>query len=164
VGRLLKKQKIYLDTSAVSHLDAPDTPEKMAETLMFWDMLKENDYQIIISNITVAEITKCTEPKRSFLFEKLNELDYEIIEENDEALALAEKYLEYGVLKSKSMDDLRHISVATVTECKYIISWNFKHFVNVKVINKVQSVNKLLNYNEIMIIPPTMLMGGEEDE
>ena len=160
----MKKQKIYLDTSAISYLDASDTPEKMADTLMFWEVLKKNDFQVIISNITVAEITKCSEPKRSFLFEKISEIEHEIIEENDETLTLAENYLEYGVLKSKSMDDLRHISIATVIECKFIISWNFKHFVNVKTINKVQSVNKLLNYNEIMIIPPTMLTGGEEDE
>jgi len=160
----MRKQKIYLDTSAVSHLDASDTPEKMADTLAFWEMLKENGYQVVISNITVAEISKCSEPKRSFLFEKLNEIEYEVIEETDETLSLAEKYLEHGVLKSKSKDDLRHISVATVTDCKYIVSWNFKHFVNIKTINKVQSVNKLLHYNEIMIIPPTMLMGGDEDE
>ena len=161
----MKKQKIYLDTSTISYLKAQDTPEKMADTLIFWEMLKEGSYEVIISNITVAEISKCSEPKQSFLFEKLNEIKYEIIEENDETLSLSEKYLEYGVLKSSSMDDLRHISVATVTECKYIISWNFKHFVNVKTINKVQAINKLLNYNdEIMIIPPTMLTGGDEDE
>jgi len=29
----MKKQKIYLDTSIISHLDAPDVPEKMDETL-----------------------------------------------------------------------------------------------------------------------------------
>ena len=160
----MKKLKIYLDTSAISHLCAEDTPEKMADTLIFWEMLKENNYIVIISNITIAEISNCAEPKRTFLFEKLSEIDYEIIEENDETLFLTEKYLEYGVLKINNRDDLRHISVAAFAECKYIISWNFKHFVNVKTINKVQSVNKFLEYNEIMIIPPTMLTGGDYDE
>jgi hypothetical protein len=28
----MKKTKIYLDTSVISHLDAPDTPEKMGDT------------------------------------------------------------------------------------------------------------------------------------
>ena len=159
----MRKQKIYLDTSAISHVDAADTPEKMADTLMFWEKLKTNaEYHVVISNITVAEISKCSEPKRSFLFKKLNELNYEIIEETDETLSLAESYIEHGVLKSKNMDDLRHISVASITDCKYIISWNFKHFVNIKTIKAINLVNISLNYKPVEIIPPFMIVGGEE--
>ncbi len=159
----MRKPKVYLDTSVISHLDAADVPDKMNDTLLFWEELKAAKYQVVISNVTVAEITKCTEPKRTALFERLNEIDYEIVEEDEETLSLADNYLEYGVLKSKSMDDLRHISVASVTDCKYIASWNFKHFVNVKTIEKVQSANKLYGYNDIIIVPPTMLLGGNED-
>jgi hypothetical protein len=136
----------------------------MNDTLLFWEELKLNKYHIVISNITIAEITKCSEPKRSMMFRKLDDLDYEIFEENSETLLLADNYLSYGVLKSKSMDDLRHISVASVTDCNYITSWNFKHFVNVKTIAKVQSANKLYGYNEIIIVPPSMLTGGNENE
>ena len=160
----MRKPKIYLDTSLISHLDAPDAPDKMSDTLLFWEELKANKYQVIISNVTVAEITKCAEPKRTTMFRKLDELDYQVFEENDETLLLANNYLSYGVLKSKSMDDLRHISVASVTDCKYIASWNFKHFVNVKTIEKVQIANRLYGYNDIFILPPTMLLGGDEDE
>ena len=160
----MRKPKVYLDTSVISHLDAIDTPEKMKDTLVFWEELKANKYYAIISNITVAEITKCSEPKRTILLQKLNEIDCEIFEENEETLSLADNYLSSGVLKSRNMDDLRHISVASVTDCKYIASWNFKHFVNVKTIAKVQSANKLYGYNEIIIVPPSMLIGGNEDE
>ena len=160
----MRRPKIYLDTSTISHLDAPDVPEKMNDTLVFWEELKANKYQIVISNITIAEITKCNEPKRTILFQRVGEINFEIFEETEETLVLADNYLAYGVLKSKSMDDLRHISVASVTDCKYISSWNFKHFVNVKIIAKVQSANKLYGYNEIIIVPPSMLIGGDEDE
>ena len=63
------------------------------------------------------------------------------------------KYLK-RCLNPKSRDDCRHIAIATITGCKYIVSWNFKHFVNIKTINKVQAVNKLMNYNEINILLP----------
>lgn len=159
----MRKVKVYLDTSVVSHLDAPDTPEKMSDTLLLWEELKAGKYQAIISDVTVAEITKCSEPKRTMLFKKLNEIDYELHEENEETIALADNYLKYGVLKSKSMDDMRHISVASVTDCKYIASWNFKHFVNVNVITKVQSANKMYGYNDIIIVPPSMLIEGDDD-
>jgi predicted nucleic acid-binding protein len=160
----VRKPKIYLDTSVISHLDAADTPDKMNDTLLFWEELRAGKYHVIISNVTLTEIAKCSEPKQTMLLEKLGEIQYEHFEETDESLALAEHYLQYGVLKMKSMDDLRHISVASVTDCQYIASWNFKHFVNVKTIAKVQSANRLYGYNDINIIPPVMLLGGNEDD
>ena len=160
----MRKPKVYLDTSVVSHLEAIETPDKMRDTHLFWEELKANKYQAVISNITIAEITKCSEPKRTMMFRKLDEIDYMVLEENEETLLLADNYLSHGVLRSKSMDDLRHISVASATDCKYIASWNFKHFVNVKTIEKVQSANKLYGYHDIIIVPPSMLIGGNEDE
>ena len=160
----MRKPKIYLDTSVISHLCADDTPEKMGDTLLFWEELKLDKYHIIVSSVTLMEIAKCNEPKQTMLLGKLNEIKYEFAEETEETLALAEHYLQYGVLGKKNMDDLRHISVASVTDCKYVASWNFKHFVNIKTIEKVQLANKLYGYNEINIIPPVMLLGGNEDD
>jgi DNA polymerase III delta prime subunit len=160
----MRKHKVYLDTSVISHLDAEDVPDKMNDTVLFWEELKKTRYRAVISNVTVMEITKCPEPKRTMLFKKLSEIDYEIVEDSEETLSLADNYLRYGVLKNKSMDDLRHISVASVMDCKYIASWNFKHFVNVETTAKVQSVNKLYGYNDIIIVPPSMLLGGNEDD
>ena len=72
------------------------------------------------------------------------------VHEIQETITLADEYLKYGVLNPKSRDDRRHIAIATVTECKYIVSWNFKHFVNIKTINKVQAVHQIRyeNYEE----------------
>jgi len=36
----MKKTRIYLDTSVISHLDANDTPEKMGDTLRLWEKIK----------------------------------------------------------------------------------------------------------------------------
>jgi len=66
------------------------------------------------------------------------------------------------VLSAKRHDDLRQIAIATVNQCDYIVSWNFKHFVNINVINRVNAVNKLNGYGDVMILPPTMLSGQED--
>jgi predicted nucleic acid-binding protein len=63
----LKKQKIYLDTSVVSHLESPDRPDWMADTLKLWELIKKGVYEVYISNTTIAEINDCNEPKRSFM-------------------------------------------------------------------------------------------------
>ena len=56
------------------------------------------------------------------------------------------------------------MSIATIFNCELIISWNFKHFVNIKTISKVQAVNKLLGYREVLILPPSMMIEGDEEE
>ena len=40
----MNKIKIYLDTSVISHLDAEDTPEKMQDTVDFWQELIRGQY------------------------------------------------------------------------------------------------------------------------
>lgn len=159
---MVNKIKIYLDTSIISHLEAEDTPEKMQDTLQIWQELNKSKYIVTISDLTFAELAKCPEPKRTLLLEYLSQIDYEEVQETQETISLADEYLEHGVLNPKSRDDCRHIAVATISGCKYIVSWNFKHFVNIKTINKVQAVNKLLDYNEISIVPPSMMLEGEE--
>ena len=154
--------KLYLDTSVISHLKAEDIPERMQDTLDFWHDLKNDKYKVLISGLTIAELMKCPEPKRTSLFENLGEIEYEEVQETPESIELAEEYLRHGVMSPKSRDDCRYIAIATITGCKYIISWNFKHFVNIKTINKVQAVNKLMEYSEINILPPSMML--EEDE
>jgi predicted nucleic acid-binding protein len=151
-----------LDTSVISHLQTEDTPEKSQDTLDFWQQLKRGIYRVVISDLTLTELIQCPEPKRSVLFTYLGEIDYEIFPETPESVELAEKYIQHGVLNSRSRDDCRHIAIATLSNCKYIVSWNFKHFVNIKTINKVQAVNKLMEYHEINILPPSMMIEGDE--
>jgi len=39
----MKKLKIYIDTSVISHLDQHDAPEKMADTLAFWEKARAEE-------------------------------------------------------------------------------------------------------------------------
>ena len=159
----MKTPTIYLDTSVVSHLDAPDVPEKMSDTLALWEQIKQGDFSAIVSDITIAEIEKCDEPKKSLLYDHLSQVSLIRVDETGESLVLAQKYIQHGALKEKSRDDCRHIGLATTEDADYIVSWNFKHFVNVKVIDRVQAINKLYGYKEVKIISPPML-GGNDDE
>ena len=161
----MKKLKIYLDTSVVSHLFADDTPDKMEDTNKLWEDFKADKYDIFISAVTAEEIQKCSEPKRSKMAEGLGEIEFIVLEETDEINNLADEYVNNGVLTQKSADDCLHIAYAVVANCDIIVSWNFKHLVNYRTINKVKVVNAVNHYKEIAIISPTMLLeGGEEND
>ena len=154
----MRKLKLYLDTSTISYLFAEDTPEKMEDTNRFWDDVISNKYDIFISSVVIDELENCSEPKQSQMFEKLNQVQFQVLERTDEVSHLAKEYITGGVLKEKSLADCLHIAHAVVYDCDVIVSWNFKHLVNYKTINKVKIVNAINNYREISIINPTMLL------
>lgn len=155
------KLKIYLDTSVISHLQQEDVPEKMQETLELWEQFKQRkDIEVVISDLVIREISRCSEPKLSFLLDKLSEINYTVAQVSEEDRMLADIYLKNGVLREKSLDDLTHIAIATLNHCRYIISWNFKHFVNPKTIKAVNAINLSLNLSQVDIFPPSMMLGG----
>jgi len=122
--------------------------------------MNREDTEVILSAVTMQEISECTGPKLSYLLTKIAELKPTLVEETEEDLQISRLYLENGVLKEKSMDDLRHIAIAVNNNCKYIVSWNFKHFVNPKTMNAVAAINKLNNLNDVTIVSPSMMLGG----
>ena len=55
----MKKLKVYLDTSVISHLNQEDVPEKMADTKKLWDIFKEGTFGVYLSTVTLEEISAC---------------------------------------------------------------------------------------------------------
>ncbi len=43
----MKKLRIYLDTSVISHLFAEDTPEKMEDTEVLWSKIINGDIRLV---------------------------------------------------------------------------------------------------------------------
>lgn len=160
-----KRIKVYLDTSVVSYLDQQDAPEKMQETIEVWDVLKKGNYDVVISTLVLDELQKCQEPKRSLLMNKVKEIDCEILSVEEDTVRLAEKFIDFGVLKRKSFEDCQHIAAAILSDCDIIVSWNFKHIVNVKTIRGVKVITTLEGYKDILIYPPSALLDDDvEDE
>ena len=157
----MRKLKVYLDTSVISHLMQEDVPEKMADTLQLWELFLEGMYDVYLSTVTLEEVSACPEPKRSQLREYMAQISYTILDVTDEALNVAQKMIDLGILTPKSYDDCQHIGVAVVNDCDCIISWNFKHIVNIKTIHGVRAITNLEGYKNIDILSPTVLLESE---
>ena len=157
-----RKLKVYLDTSIISHLDAPDTPDKMQDTISLWEAIKANKFEIYISDVTMRELGRCPEPKRSMMIEHLAEIQYVDLVECGHSTELSHLYCEIGGLPPKSKDDALHIAIASVGDCDVILSWNFKHIVNIRAMTAVENVNFNKRYKNIRILSPSMLLEGDD--
>ena len=156
------KLKVYLDTSVISHLLQEDVPEKMADTRQLWEMFCSNRYDVYLSTVTLEELKGCSEPKQSQLFDYLGQIDYTLIQINDKIEEIALQIIVMGILTKKSYDDCQHIAAAIISECDCIISWNFKHIVNIKTIRGVRAITNLKGHKPIEILNPSVLLESEE--
>ena len=141
-----------------------DAPEKMQNTLDLWELFRNKTYEVYISDIVIREISGCNEEKLKILLDYLNQIDYNIIETTEDTVELAGKFIDFGILKQKSFDDCQHIAAAILAGCDIIISWNFKHIVNVKTIRGVKIITTLEGYKDLLIYPPSVLIESEDDE
>jgi predicted nucleic acid-binding protein len=157
-----RKLKVYLDTSVISYLQQEDTPERMKDTLVLWKQFEAGKYEIYLSQLTLDEVGMCREPKRTMLLEYLSRICYEKLEITDEVLKVANQIIDMGILTPKSMDDCQHIATAVVHGCDCILSWNFKHIVNIKTIKGVRAITHPESYKDIDIMNPSVLLGGGE--
>lgn len=157
----MRKLKVYLDTSVISYLDQKDAPERMRETHKLWNDFIKGKYEVCLSQLTLDEVGKCEEPKRNTLYDYISDIDYTKLEITTEVLELAQKIIDMGILKTKSFDDCQHIATAVVHDCDCIISWNFKHIVNIKTIRGVRAITNLEGYKGIEIINPSVLLESE---
>jgi len=158
----MRKLKIYLDTSFLSHLHQLDAPEKMNDTLALWKDIIAGEYHAVISAVTTRELLNCSEPKRTMMADYLAEGDFEELPITKEAEDLAQEIVKRGILTAKSLDDCTHIAVAILNHCDIIVSWNFKHIVNVKTINGVREIVVSNYYKSIDLYPPSILLKGDD--
>ena len=76
------------------------------------------------------------------------------MELTEEAVILAKKYSSEGVIGGGKLVDAEHIAIATVYRADVLVSWNFKHIVNLQRIHGYNSVNLKYGYPLLEIRSP----------
>ena len=156
-----KKLKVYLDTSVISYLQQEDAPEKTRITLELWEKFKGNTFDVCLSDLTLLEVGNCEEPKASFMRNKLDEIPYSRLFIDSLVVELANDIVKIGILTENSIEDCQHIAVALINNCDIILSWNFRHLVNVKTIDGVRALSMIKGYKNINILNPMTLLEME---
>ena len=87
---------------------------------------------------------------------------FERIELTAEAILLADTCIKEKVVGKTSLEDCRHIALATINKVDVLASWNFKHIVNLDRIKGYNSVNYRLGYPMIEIRSPKDLIHYED--
>lgn len=74
---------------------------------------------------------------------------------------LAKKYITEGDISDKYLVDAQHIAIATVHKVDVVVSWNFKHIVNLNKIRMYNSISLKYGYHQIEIRSPREVLYEE---
>lgn len=141
------KQRIYIDTSVVGGYFDEEYKEA---TVALFERLENNEIVFVVSDLLDLELINAPEKVRNLL-QKYSLDKFERIELNEESANLADKYIAEKVVGKTSIEDCRHIALATINKVDVLASWNFKHIVNLDRIKGYNSVNLKLGYQMIEI-------------
>ena len=150
----MRPLRIYIDTSVLGGYF-----DKMfsKETKLLFDKIIEKEFMLVISTLTVNELTKSPENVKNLL-KDLKIDNFETIIVSEEEINLAKSYVSDNVVGNSSLDDCIHIATATIHHVDIIVSWNFRHIVNIKRIRGYNSVNIKNGYQTIEIRSPKDLI------
>lgn len=142
--------KLYLDTSVFGgYYD----DEFSRVTRILFDEILIGKHSILISDITLRELEKSPEKVKSLLA-KIKHVDVEFVNGDKNTEHLAKNYISEKVVTEKYFLDAYHIAIATINRVDVLVSWNFKHMVNLLKIKSYNSVNLKYGYGIIDIRSP----------
>lgn len=153
------KQRIYIDTSLVGGYFDEEFKET---TIKLFERLNNNEVVFVVSDLLDLELINAPQQVREHLL-KFSADKFERVELTEEAVILADSYINEKVVGKTSLEDCRHIALATIHKVDVLASWNFKHIVNLDRIKGYNSVNLRLGYSMIEIRSPKDLVNYGND-
>ncbi len=151
------KLRVYTDTSVLGGCEDVEFAE---HSVRLMDSFVRGERILVVSSLTVQELGAAPAPVRRRLA-SVPAAHIETIQLEAEARDLAEAYLSGGVLPSKMRADAQHIAIATLARVDVLVSWNFKHVVNLQRIHGYNSVNLRKGYPMLEIRTPREVLSDE---
>lgn len=144
------KQRIYLDTSVFGGYFDDEFEDY---TIPFFERIKSGEYIVLFSSVTQDELELAPENVKVLVKSLRIDLS-EFIDTTEEAIDLATEYITEKVVGKTSFADCLHIALATINRADFLVSWNFKHIVNVERIRGYNSINIKNGYRQLEIRSP----------
>ena len=154
------KPRLYFDTSVFGGVYDEEFEEI---SILLFEKVKLGQIICVYSDLSETELKNAPQRVKDF-FADLPKLHTQKVEVTEDAFELAQQYLDEKVVGQTSADDCRHIATATINKVDYLVSWNFKHIVNVFRIRGYNAVNLRCGYPPLDIRSPKEIVNNEDED
>ena len=158
----MRKRFIYTDASVVGGCEDIEFEE---DSRALWAEFIGGTHVLVLSAHTLRELQGAPEEVIMHLAEVPGDNQVHL-PDSEEAQELADAYLARGIVGPGSASDALHVALATVGAVDVLVSWNFRHIVNLGRIRLFNAVNIERGYGTLEIRTPKEVLeyGKEEDE
>ena len=144
------KPRIYVDTSVISGCHDEEF-EEVSRAL--FDRFRNGSAVLVHSELLRRELVRAPQAVRDTLAQLPDDAK-EMIALTDDAVRLADAYIDAGAIGGANRSDARHVALATCAKADVLASWNFKHMVSGARIRAYNEVNLRMGRNELRISTP----------
>lgn len=155
----MKRQYVYVDASVIGGCDDVEFAEA---SRALWRLFIKGTFTQVLSAHTLRELQDAPDNVRGRLLE-IPEANQLVLMDTAEADALADAYLAHGILGPGSRSDALHVALATIGRVDVLVSWNFRHIVNLGRIRLFNAVNLEQGYGLIEIRTPREVLADEDE-
>ena len=150
----MRKQKIYLKTTLFNFYFDEDRGFVYGSTIALFKEIAVGKYETFTSRFVIDELNNAPETKRNKMLNLILEHGIPILETDNEAVRIANLYIEEKIIPQKYRTDGLHIAIATLNDLDMIISMNFQHIVKRKTKIGTGNINALNGYRAVEIYSP----------
>ena len=153
------KPKIYVETTIISYLAARPSRDLVVaahqQITQEWWQTRRAEFDLFVSQIVVQESSagdKDAAERRLAILEGIP-----VLEQSEEATALAQELVNQMALPEKAVVDALQIAIAGVSGMDYLLTWNCTHIANATLRNRIESVCRSNGYEPPVICTPEEL-------
>ena len=81
----------------------------------------------------------------------------ELLEIREDALSLAQAFLDFKIMPQKAAEDALHIAIAVTNGINYLFTWNCKHIANAIIRREIEHICRSQGYEPVIICIPEEL-------
>jgi len=151
------RPRVYTDTSVLGGCEDEEFREPSRRLL---DAFVNGKLTLVLSELTLRELEIAPEEVR-MIVDRVPQEHIEPVPLSEEAEELAAAYIADGAIMARMRADALHIALATVARVDVLVSWNFKHIVNLRRIHAFNAVNLKRGYPLLEIRTPREVPGDE---
>lgn len=150
----MSRLRIYIDTSVIGGCLDPEFAEP---SVRLFERFRSRRDTAVLSTATTRELEGAPQAVRRIV-ESLPTGAVEWLTETEEVTTLADAFVAARVVPEGCEGDALHIAYATVHGVDVLVSWNFKHMVNLTRIRKYNALSLLHGYRALEIRTPLEIL------
>ena len=151
------KPRVYADTSVLGGCEDEEFSDPSRRLV---EAFEAGELVLVLSELTLRELEHAPSAVRAVVG-RIPEASIEPVALSPEIEELASAYIEEGAIGAGMRADALHIAIATVARVDVLVSWNFKHIVNLTRIHAYNAVNLRRGYPLLEIRTPRELVPDE---